>query len=56
LENISINAKRYLLLMERSKMGAAEHMIDELITKHIKANPDLSNEIMIEGEEIRRAN
>jgi hypothetical protein len=46
---------RYLLLMEKHKISAAEHMIDELV-KYISANPTLSATMTIPGQEIRRAN
>jgi len=53
--NASSTEGRYLLLTERNKMGDAEHMIDEFIA-YIKANPEISNTLSIEGEEVRRAN
>jgi hypothetical protein len=44
-----------LLLTEKNKISAAEHMIDELV-KYILANPTLSDTMTIPGQEIRRAN
>jgi hypothetical protein len=46
---------RFLLLTEKKHIGAAEHMIDELI-QYIKTNPDVDNETTILGDEIRRTN
>jgi hypothetical protein len=46
---------RYLLLTDKTKLGAAEHVIDELI-KYIAINPNLKTEIAIAGEDVRRAN
>jgi hypothetical protein len=42
-------------LTEKKHIGAAEHMIDELI-QYITNNPDVNNETTILGDEIRRTN
>jgi hypothetical protein len=46
---------RYLLLTNKNNLHAAEHMIDGLI-KYIDTEPDITNDITIPGERIRRTN
>jgi hypothetical protein len=45
----------YLLLTDKKKLRAAEHMIDELI-EHIHTNADITAVTTILGEEIRHSN
>jgi hypothetical protein len=49
------DGRYYLLLTDKKKLRAAEHMIDELI-EYIHTNPDVTAATTILGEEIRRAN
>jgi hypothetical protein len=46
---------RYLLLTNKKNLHAAEHMIDDLI-KYINTDPDITNDLSMTGERIRRAN
>jgi hypothetical protein len=46
---------RYLLLTNRNNLHAAKHMIDDLI-KYIYTDPDITNDLSMNGERIRRAN
>ena len=46
---------RYLLLTNKNNLHAAEHMIDDLI-KYINTATDITDDISIDGEGIRRAN
>jgi hypothetical protein len=46
---------RYLLLTNKNKLHTAEHMIDDLI-KYINTATDITDDISIAGEGIRRAN
>jgi hypothetical protein len=46
---------RYLLLTNKNNLHATEHMIDDLI-KYINTATDITNDILIAGEGIRRAN
>jgi hypothetical protein len=41
-------------LTDKTKLGAAEHVIDELI-KYIAIHSNLQTEITIDGEDVRRA-
>jgi hypothetical protein len=45
-----------LLLTEKTKISAAEHMTDTKLLKYILANPTVSDTMTIPGQEIRRAN
>jgi hypothetical protein len=55
ITSASQNEGRYLLLTNKNNLHAAEHMIDDII-KYDNTATDITNDLLIAGERIRRAN